>query len=674
MFNPLRGLHKQARYLYRGCPPVAIGSVMFRNLKIGPKLVIIFLLISGIPLLLSSILSYSFTKIQLRQRTSATLQAVNDSRAAHIHHLIQLRQEQAKEVAGAAILRQLQESGVNDPGIIADIQDDIDSTFFDLKAAPASNYSHIDKKTDITSIGIFDVHGNMLANTDRQLIGQRLPFEYLQSIYKQRTYFRGLEKDPQTAEKYLSHFEEIRNWKSDLIVGAVELRTGANILDEILTARDGLGKSGETYLVDAQHRMITPSRFVKDAVLNQKVDTANVQACFQKKNSPVIYRNYLGYPVLGVSRYLADENWCLIAEIGTAEAFAPVRQLRNRTIILGLIMVALIVVLAYWASGMFNKPLLRLYGAAQEVARGNYDVNVPVDRTDEVGELTQAFNDMTGNLAAVTKELEKKNKALFQHLAVTTRQKKELKEVNQELDSFVYTASHDLRAPLRGIASFATFLEEDYKDKLDEQGKEYLNEIRKGATKMNELIEDLLLLSRISRIKNPYENVNMQELLDGVLERVKFDIQKNNVEVVRENILPTACCDRIKIAEVFYNLINNAIKFSSKNNKERPQIVVGYFSEAHYHKFFVRDNGIGIDPKYHQQVFGIFKRLHTDKEYEGTGAGLSIVKRVIDDHGGEISIESQVGQGATFFFTIPKDLQPGENTSAPEADSDNAKT
>jgi len=239
--------------------------------------------------------------------------------------------------------------------------------------------------------------------------------------------------------------------------------------------------------------------------------------------------------------------------------------------------------------------------------------------------------------------------------------------VNEELDSFVYTASHDLRAPLRAISSFATFLEEDYSDKLDDEGKDYLDEIKKGASKMSSLIDDLLQLSRISRIKNPYEDVNMKAMIEGVVDRIKFDIQEKKVELTIQENIPVVFCDKIKMQEVFLNLINNAIKFSSKNEKENPRVEIGCLEEGQNHKFFVKDNGIGIDPKHHSQIFGIFRRLHTDKEYEGTGAGLSI----IDGHKGEIWIESEVGRGATFFFTIPKTLkdesiEEKEETGEPE--------
>lgn len=237
------------------------------------------------------------------------------------------------------------------------------------------------------------------------------------------------------------------------------------------------------------------------------------------------------------------------------------------------------------------------------------------------------------------------------------RQKENLEKVNRELDSFVYTASHDLRAPLRGISSFAGFLEEDCKDQLDENGREYIQEIRKGAERLTHLIDDLLTLSRISRVHNPYENTDISNLIQSTIQRLQYDIDENQVELKVQEDIPHIDCDRIKMGAVFLNLINNAIKFSSKNKDHPPRIEVGYTGSSDVHQFHVKDNGIGIASEYHEQIFGVFKRLHTQDEFEGTGAGLSIVKRVIDDHNGRIWIESSPGSGAVFYFTIPKNLK-----------------
>jgi light-regulated signal transduction histidine kinase (bacteriophytochrome) len=315
------------------------------------------------------------------------------------------------------------------------------------------------------------------------------------------------------------------------------------------------------------------------------------------------------------------------------------------------------------------EPIQYLVFASRHIAHGDFSIKVPVTSHDEVGQLSESFNVMSTNLQTM---LEREKHLAADAAAAETAQRKaaeleeanrrileksdELKKVNAELDSFVYTASHDLRAPLRGISSFASFLEDDYKDKIDEEGREYLREIKNGANILQDLIEDLLTLSKISRIRNPYEVVSTQELVKLGVERLRLYIKDHRAEVIVANNLPTIKCDRIKLTEVFVNLINNGIKFSSKN-QTNPRIEVGYVEEDKFYKFWVTDNGIGIDPQYHDQIFGIFRRLHTNKEYEGTGAGLTIVRKIVEEHQGQIWIESKEGQGAKFIFTVAKNLQ-----------------
>ena len=306
-----------------------------------------------------------------------------------------------------------------------------------------------------------------------------------------------------------------------------------------------------------------------------------------------------------------------------------------------------------FVQGFFQDPTLRSMGAGRDLFGLKKDgTEVPI----EIGLNPLKTLEGTFVLASIIDITERK--LAEESLA---QEKKNLEKANLELDSFVYTASHDLRAPLRGISSFASFLEEDYHDKLDEQGRDYLEEIRKGSKRMSQLIEDLLTLSRISRIKNPYEEVNIYQLVDSVMQRVGFDLKESGVDFkVTENI-PSVICDRVKMAGVFVNLINNAIKFSTKGNLRPPKVEVGYGSKDGFHQFFIKDNGIGIDPQYHSRIFELFQRLHTAKEYEGTGAGLNIVKRVVEDHGGTVWVESELGKGAVFYFTIPKDLKIKEN-------------
>jgi light-regulated signal transduction histidine kinase (bacteriophytochrome) len=184
---------------------------------------------------------------------------------------------------------------------------------------------------------------------------------------------------------------------------------------------------------------------------------------------------------------------------------------------------------------------------------------------------------------------------------------------------------------------------------------------------MSTLIRDLLALSRISRIKNPFEEADINVLIEEVCKRIEFDIKKHQVTMNINKMMPTIVCDRIKLTEVFLNLINNAIKFSSKQEK-KPVVDVEYEDKGEFYQFSVKDNGIGIDPKYHAKVFGIFQRLHSQEEFEGSGAGLGIVKKVVDDHKGKVWIESELGKGTKFLFTIPKNLKVSKVDEEPPAE------
>ncbi len=237
-------------------------------------------------------------------------------------------------------------------------------------------------------------------------------------------------------------------------------------------------------------------------------------------------------------------------------------------------------------------------------------------------------------------------------------QKEMLQKINSELNNFVYTISHDLKSPISSLLAFGTLLEQKYQDKLDDKGLFYVARIKQVALRMKDLIEDLLTLSRISRIKNPFEEVNMNHLLEDVVQRLDFQIGEYKTAITIAPNLPTLFCDRIKVAELFYNLFSNAIKFSSK--KPNPTVEFSFKQDAGQYIFSVKDNGIGIEPKYQKDIFKIFTRLNSSSEYEGTGMGLSIVKRVLDDHGGKIWIDSQLGDYTIVHVAFPVSslLQP----------------
>ena len=229
-----------------------------------------------------------------------------------------------------------------------------------------------------------------------------------------------------------------------------------------------------------------------------------------------------------------------------------------------------------------------------------------------------------------------------------------LERSNEKLEEFSHVVSHDLKEPLRTVETFSGFLLEDYEDKLDEEGVNYLNTLKRTSARMRQLINDLLSLASIHTDTKSFERINTQRMLEEIQEDLEIRLRGVNLQVERD--LPAIQGSRVRIGELFSNLIVNGIKY---NDKALPMIRVGWQKDARSKNnsvtFFVEDNGIGIESRYQERVFGIFERLNPREDYEeGTGAGLAICKRIVEAHGGTIWVESEVGKGSTFYFTIPR--------------------
>ncbi|NLG74639.1 MAG: GHKL domain-containing protein, partial [Xanthomonadaceae bacterium] len=220
---------------------------------------------------------------------------------------------------------------------------------------------------------------------------------------------------------------------------------------------------------------------------------------------------------------------------------------------------------------------------------------------------------------------------------------------NAELRRFAHVAAHDLQTPLRAIGSFAELLNLHYADRLDEKGREWLERIRNAVLHMQTLVRDLLTYSRIETQESPTREVRMEEVLDRVLSLLESEIRDTGALITRTK-LPVVVGDATQLVQLLLNLLQNAIKYRST---EAPRIQVAAERRGDRWVFSVADNGIGIEPRHAERIFEVFERLHTAQEYQGTGIGLAICRRVVQRHGGEIWVESEPGRGSTFFFTLP---------------------
>jgi len=211
-------------------------------------------------------------------------------------------------------------------------------------------------------------------------------------------------------------------------------------------------------------------------------------------------------------------------------------------------------------------------------------------------------------------------------------------------------ASHDLQEPLRAVAGMVQLLQQRYQGKLDERADEYIGHAVDAAMRMQKLINDLLDYSRVGRLGKSFEATDLEKCFKNALANLQLSMQESNAQITHDP-LPTLMVDATQITQMLQNLIGNAIKFRG----ERPlHIHIGAKKIEHTWQFNVSDNGIGIEPQYFERIFLVFQRLHTRRDYPGTGIGLSLCKKIIERHGGKIWVESQPGQGSTFYFTIPE--------------------
>lgn len=316
--------------------------------------------------------------------------------------------------------------------------------------------------------------------------------------------------------------------------------------------------------------------------------------------------------------------------------------------------VPLVLMLGFWFGQSLAAPIVELTRGTERIAQGDLTHRVRVHGQDEIHVLARSFNKMTDTLRAAIAHRDdeissrKKAESALQVLNVDLQTSvQRLRQANEELRKFAFITAHDLKTPLRGIFTLAHWLAADYADRLDDQGKQYLDLLTQRVNRMHNLVEAIHEYTSIG-YRESRVTVDLNEMVAHVVHRLTVP---ENIQIAIEGPLPSVHYDQNRIAQVFVNFLENAVRFM---DKPQGRIVVGCVEEAACWRLSVTDNGPGIEEKYHQKVFEIFQTLSTKDESDTTGMGLSIVRKIVESYGGNIWLDSIVGEGTTFFFTLPK--------------------
>jgi len=616
-------------------------------MKLKYKILLLFLLIAQLPVLLTGLLSYRISKESLVQETVSFLVATNLLKSTRIKQWIDDATQNIVYAANLPFVRAQPVQGVGQNGLAGAAQQQVAEALRRDYLLPMVTQGRF------VELFILDpVEGEVLVSTDKKQEGKSkntMPY-FLQG--RGGTFVDTIRYSMTLQQPTLIISTPIRN-KGGQLVAVLAGRLNLQGLSAIMEERSGLRASEDTYLVNAQNYFITEPRYGKEYALRKTVYTAGVQAALQGRGGTAVYADYRGVPVIGAYLSLPERNLAIITEVDEEEYLAPIRHLQRIIFTIGSIMAIVSLLIGWLSAEALLQPLLRLVEAVKKMSADNLVFTENIPGKSEIAALAQAFASLAGRLreslvsrAALEEEIEMR-KETEKQLESTLVQ---LNRSNQELEQFAYVASHDLQEPLRMVSSYVQLLAERYRDQLDERADKYIHYAVDGAVRMQALIQDLLDFSRVSTRGGAFAAVSCNQLLAQALDNLQAAIRRTGA-VITADPLPVVMGDGIQIVQLFQNLIANAIKFCADPS---PLIHVGVGATATHWLISIRDNGIGIDAKYADKIFVIFQRLHTREEYQGTGIGLAVCKRIVERHGGEIWFESTAGQGTTFYCTFPK--------------------
>ena len=343
--------------------------------------------------------------------------------------------------------------------------------------------------------------------------------------------------------------------------------------------------------------------------------------------------------------YFEPWEWFILATSPEEEIYGVANKMKLYIfylVILGSIAMSIALM---FLTRRLTTPLMSLTVGADRIGKGDLKTRISIPGRDEFSHLADVFNQMAAELQTTLTTLQRSHQELELHVQERTAQ---LNSINKELKEFAYVVSHDLKAPLRAISQLTHWISNDYAEVLDREGKDMMDLILKRVKRMDGLIDGVLSYSRIGRIKEQVKVLDLNKLVGELIENA---MPPPHIHVSIDGELPVVQRDAIRMEQVFQNLIDNAITYM---DKPEGIVKIGCADEKTQWTFSVYDNGPGIDKQYHEKIFQLFQTLAPRDEHESSGVGLTLVKKIIEQHNGSIWVTSEPGKGSTFYFTLPK--------------------
>lgn len=485
--------------------------------------------------------------------------------------------------------------------------------------------------------------------TAADLADRAQKMEFVAPMVTRTIYYSPIWFDANTGEPIVTAGVPLENLRTGEAEGVLVAVIALKSVWDLIAAID-LQEGESVYIVNEVGNVI--------AHRNPSLVLRNVG--FDVPETDGVYRGLMGTAVFLASSdlHFGDRRLSVVSERTVTSALA----LSLDTIKVTLVMLAatffMALIVGVLVVRRIVQPIQQLAAAAHEIRVGNLSTRVPVPaRADEIHELAQAFNSMASQLEVTMAGLEQNIQKLQEAEKTLAAYAAELERNNSELQSFAYVASHDLQEPLRKIRTFGDRLQMNHAAALDKRGVDYLQRMQNAAERMQVLIHDLLLFSRVTTQAKPLQTVSLQKIVGEVLSDLEVHIEEAHAQV-QVGALPTLDADPTQMRQLFQNLLANALKF---HKLDQPPVILVYSEKLVDNgrdptcwQITVADNGIGFEEKYAERIFTIFQRLHGRHDYEGTGVGLAICRKIVERHQGRITAHSQPGAGATFVITLPE--------------------